>query len=167
MNFERTGLSTQSASTTSHQSVLRNALIAEALHRTGAVDIWGRGTNRVIEACESYGIEPPSFEERGGVVCVTFRALIGLGAETGHQVGTKWGPSGDQVQVLEAAQELRSMLELLGLAGRTNRTKFRDQVVRPSLEAGLLEMTIPDKPRSSRQRYRTTSAGRQLLKDEA
>ncbi len=58
------------------------------------------------------------------------------------------------------------MPELLALAGRTNRTKFRDQVVRPLLDAGLLEMTIPDKPRSSRQRYRTTPAGRQLA-DEA
>lgn len=49
------------------------------------------------------------------------------------------------------------------LVGRTNRTKFRDQVVRPLLQAGWLEMTIPDKPRSSKQRYRTTDAGKQVL----
>ena len=48
----------------SHQSVLRNPLIAETFHRTGAVEIWGRGTNRVIEECERYGIEPPTFEDR-------------------------------------------------------------------------------------------------------
>ena len=29
-----------------------------------------------------------------------------------------------------------------------------------------VEMTIPDEPHSSRQRYRTTSAGRRLLEDE-
>lgn len=51
------------------------------------------------------------------------------------------------------------MPELMEAAGRTNRTKFRDQVLRPLLDAGLLEMTIPDKPRSSRQQYRTTAAG--------
>ena len=44
-------------------------------------------------------------------------------------------------------------------SGRSDHTKFRDQVLRPLLDAGLLEMTIPDKPRSSRQQYRTTAAG--------
>jgi ATP-dependent DNA helicase RecG len=48
-------------------------------------------------------------------------------------------------------------------SGRTDRTKFRDQVVAPLLEAGLLEMTIPDKPRSSKQQYRVTEAGRAAL----
>lgn len=47
--------------------------------------------------------------------------------------------------------------------GRSDRTKFRDQVVGPLLEAGLLEMTIPEKPTSPRQRYRTTPAGQALV----
>jgi ATP-dependent DNA helicase RecG len=51
----------------------------------------------------------------------------------------------------------------MGVVGRNNRTKFRDQVVRPLVQAGWLEMTIPDKPRSSKQRYRTTDAGKQAL----
>ena len=34
------------------------------------------------------------------------------------------------------------------------RTRFRDRVVRPLLDAGWLEMTVPDKPRSLKQRYR-------------
>jgi ATP-dependent DNA helicase RecG len=42
-------------------------------------------------------------------------------------------------------------------------TKFRDQVLNPLLEEGLVEMTIPDKPRSSKQRYRLTDKGRRVL----
>ena len=49
------------------------------------------------------------------------------------------------------------------LAGKSDRTKFRHQVLRPLLEERLLEMTIPDKPRSSKQKYRLTSKGRDLL----
>lgn len=67
-----------------HLSKLRNPLIAEAFHRTGAVEIWGRGTNRVIEECQRYGIDTPTFAEEGGAVVVTFRAPIGPGAE--HRV---------------------------------------------------------------------------------
>jgi ATP-dependent DNA helicase RecG len=72
-----------------HQSVLRNPFIAETFHRTGAVEAWGWGTNRVIEECQRWGVEPPTFQEQGSAVVVTFRAAIGLGADAGHQVGTK------------------------------------------------------------------------------
>ena len=36
-------------------------------------------------------------------------------------------------------------------------------MLKPLLEAGWLEMTIPDKPTSSRQKYRLTARGRNLL----
>lgn len=58
-----------------------------------------------------------------------------LGEDPGRQV-EKAGPSTDQVGI-----------------------KFRDQV----LNAGLVEMTVPDKPRSSRQKYRLTEKGRRFL----
>ena len=49
------------------------------------------------------------------------------------------------------------------IAGRADRTKFRNQVLNPLIEAELLEMTIPDKPSSSKQKYRVTEKGRALL----
>ncbi len=53
-----------------------NPLIAGAFHRTGAVEVWGRGTNRVIAACEKHGSVPPTFEDRNGFLIVTFKAQI-------------------------------------------------------------------------------------------
>ncbi len=49
------------------------------------------------------------------------------------------------------------------VVGRSDRTKFRNLLLAPLLEQGLIEMTIPDKPRSSKQRYRLTALGRQTL----
>lgn len=53
--------------------------------------------------------------------------------------------------------------ELVSVLGRTNRTKFRDHVLAPLLSTGLVEMTIPDKPRNRLQKYRLTDKGRALL----
>ena len=41
---------------------------------------------------------------------------------------------------------------------------FRKAYLLPALASGLVEMTLPDKPRSSKQRYRLTAIGRQWLK---
>jgi len=45
------------------------------------------------------------------------------------------------------------------------RTRFRDQVVRPLLDEGILKMTIPGKPTGSKQRYRTTESGARVLSE--
>jgi ATP-dependent DNA helicase RecG len=40
---------------------------------------------------------------------------------------------------------------------------FRDQVLNPLLETGLVEMTQPDSPRGPAQKYRLSREGRLLL----
>ena len=45
----------------------------------------------------------------------------------------------------------REMMELLGLK---HRPTFRDNYLLPALELGYIEMTIPDKPNSGKQKYR-------------
>ncbi len=149
-----------------HDSKPTNPLIAGAFHRTGAVEVWGRGTNRVIDMCKQHGAPPPAFEERQGFLIVTFKAQLVAGgtagtsrSEFGDQVGTKSRPSRDQVEILRLCREGRPLIELMGAIGRRNRTKFRDGLIRPLIEDGLLAYTIPDKPRSRMQRYRTTEAG--------
>jgi predicted HTH transcriptional regulator len=56
--------------TQEHRSIPQNPLTAGAFHRTGAIEVWGRGTNRVIEACRAYGIAEPTFTEGSGAVTV-------------------------------------------------------------------------------------------------
>ena len=54
----------------------------------------------------------------------------------------------------------QQLQEALGLKHQVH---FRLAYLQPALRAGLIAMTIPDKPRSSRQRYRLTPAGRRYL----
>ena len=68
-----------------------------------------------------------------------------------------------QVQRLLAAMDgelLRD--ELQARAGITDRKYFRIDFLTPAIEANLVEMTIPDKPNSSKQRYRLTASGSKL-----
>jgi hypothetical protein len=51
--------------------------------------------------------------------------------------------------------------ELQRRLGLKHRQTFRDNYLRPALAAGLIEMTLPDKPASRLQQYRATEAGRQ------
>ncbi|MGE4442305.1 MAG: Fic family protein [Desulfomicrobium sp.] len=45
----------------------------------------------------------------------------------------------------------------------SDRKSFRERYLKPALADCLIEMTIPDKPRSSKQKYRLTDKGRTLL----
>jgi len=61
--------------------------------------------------------------------------------------------------------EIKAITDLMAIAGGADRTKFRDQVLNSLLEERLVEMTIPDKPRSRKQRYRLTDKGRRVLEE--
>ena len=53
-----------------------------------------------------------------------------------------------------------SRKELLEASGLRDRNSFTERWLAPALSAGLIEMTIPDKPNSRMQRYRITGAGK-------
>lgn len=157
-----------------HPSKPRNPDLAGAFHRTGAIEVWGRGTNRVIDACLAWGIKAPTFKVEMGVTTVTFHAEIRPGAEVGKQPGTKPSQavpslsqavlSSSQVELLSRATEPKTLAELMAIAGHSNRTRFRDEVLAPLLAEQLIEMTVPDKPKSPKQQYRTTAMGREAAK---
>jgi ATP-dependent DNA helicase RecG len=44
-----------------------------------------------------------------------------------------------------------------------NDDHFRKAYILPALQEGLIEMTIPDKPRSRKQRYRITEKGKRII----
>jgi ATP-dependent DNA helicase RecG len=158
-----------------HESRPWNPLIASVFYRRGIIETWGQGTLKMAAWAEDAGVPRPEILEIPGAVVVRFRKRAAGrpqvdGTKPGpsrDQVGTKSGLSAQQVQVLELAESPKPLPQLMESVGRTNRTKFRDQIVRPLLDAGLLEMTIPDKPRSSKQEYRTTAAGLRQIGKEA
>ena len=80
------------------------------------------------------------------------------------QVCPKSVPSDLFIQLINISCDPTSAETLMKAAGQHNRTRFRRNILRPLLDNGILEMTIPHKPSSSKQKYKITSKGLALLK---
>jgi hypothetical protein len=62
--------------------------------------------------------------------------------------------------VLRGEMSRQALQEALGLRDDEH---FRKAYLLPALDAGLVEMTIPDRPTSRLQQYRLTRRGRAML----
>ncbi len=149
-------------------SRIRNPVIARVLHELELMEYWGSGYKRMRDDCQKGGYPLPEWVELSSVVRTVFEAhpdvALQVTEPSRHQVGTMSAPSRHQVQLLEFTREERSIAEMMELLGWRDRTKFRTKFIRPLLEAGLLRMTIPDKPKSRNQKYMTTEEGTKVLK---
>lgn len=159
---------------TGHISVLRNPDIAHVLYLRGLMEKLGRGSVMIQKSCIERGLPRPEWRsdtEQG--VTLTFFVPEDFDipdtrstpdqSQVEVSPGTKLGLSRDQLRVLRKTVVEQGIKDLMKMSGRSNRTKFRDQVLKPLLEAGLVEMTIPDKPTSSKQGYRITEQGKKHL----
>jgi len=158
-----------------HESKPWNPIIANVFYRAGIIERWGSGTLNILDWCKENGNPQPTWREQSGSVYMVFlpavlpdkTPLTGEGSPKSvpslSQVCPKSVPSDIFIPLLEIANNPISIEMLMKVAGQTNRTRFRKSILRPLLEAGLIEMTIPDKPRSSKQKYRLTKTGRKLL----
>ncbi len=66
-------------------------------------------------------------------------------------------------KIIRASKDAISLTDLMALLKQTNRTRFRRSTINPLIEAGLISMTIPDKPTSSKQEYKATERALGLI----
>ena len=74
--------------------------------------------------------------------------------------------SEETIKILKASTKAKNLLELMEICGKTNRTRFRNLYIKPLIDEGLLEFTIPDKPNSRLQKYKISQKGLALLIEE-
>lgn len=150
---------TASGITSGHISVLRNPDIAHVLYLRDLMEKLGRGSILIQKQCQERGLVAPEWkEDEDKNVILTFYAPKNI-----LKTGPSQGPSKDQVRVMRKCLNDSLIGDLMKVLNRSNRTKFRDQVLRPLMDANLVEMTIPDKPTSSKQKYRLTDLGKETL----
>ncbi|MDL2255568.1 putative DNA binding domain-containing protein [Parabacteroides sp. OttesenSCG-928-G06] len=143
-------------------SVPRNKELMRVFRDLDLVEHLGSGVPRILR---SYGKECFKFTEN--FLRMTFPATPQVTEQAAiqarEQVGTKSGLSQEQVKLVLShyitPQDIKSLMLKMGLS---NRTKFKEKYINPLIKEGLVEMTIPDKPNSSLQKYRLTILGKQL-----
>lgn len=142
------------------RSVPRNPLLFGAMYRMNLVEHIGSGIKRIKDLCREYKVKEPLLECNQNWVTVTFlrpgtSAEAGLGSEKEtEQVRRLIATLSDQ------PVDMKTLMNRLNLA---HRQTFLYDYIKPALDAGYIEMTIPDKPRSSKQQYRLTEKGKQIL----
>jgi ATP-dependent DNA helicase RecG len=148
----------------------RNRRIGEFLKELDLTEGRSTGIPKVLRVMAENGSPAPEFETDDDRTYFLIRLPIHVGATqqaTREVVGEVTG---------EVAGEVRRLLEVLGtntmtrfqaqtVLGLKGQANFRDRYLQPAIEAGLIEMTIPDKPRSSKQKYRLTEKGSKAIQD--
>ena len=151
---------TPEALTAPHQSRPWNPIIAGVFYRAGIIESWGSGTVRMIEACRAAGRPIPAWEgEPDGL------RLVLLSPHPTPQVAPQVTPqvTPEVRGLLALCDGPRSRGELQALLGLKDIKHFRLAYLQPALEAGLIEMTLPDKPNSRLQQYRLTPGGLRVI----
>lgn len=143
------------------KSVPRNPLLFNMLYRMKLVEQIGSGIRRIHNACLEHGVPEPDIHVSPDWLTVSFprRVATVTPHETPHETLHVTPHVSRLVAAFQGEMSRAELMEALGLADRSH---FAKSYLQPAVQAGLVELTLPDNPRSKSQRYRLTTHGRQV-----
>jgi len=144
-------------------TIPRNKELMRIFKDLDLVEQLGSGIPRILEA---YPEESFRFSEN--FLRITLPSTV---SESNAMQDTMQDAMQDTMQVTSQVEELLKVFtgthsrgELQEKLGLLNRDNFRKTYLQPAIEAGLVALTIPDKPTSGRQKYYLTEKGKVLIK---
>ena len=158
-----------------HNSIPRNPLLANALFLAGYIEKVGTGTKDIFNLSNAAGLSEPIFDLSEGFKLTIWRPGFDSKsindkqsypnkhrASTG-QVPGKYRASLSEIDrtILVTVGEMKRS-EIQMALDLKHRDHFRDNYLLPAIKEGLIELTIPNKPKSSKQRYRLTAKGQKI-----
>ena len=143
----------------SFEPYAKNPPISKVFREIGLADELGSGMRNTYKYTKLYSGGTPEFIEGDvfrTVVPLAPIAVEKVGPQDETQVRTQVGTQVTLTdQILAFCAEPRSKAEIAEHCGYKNTKGFTKRYLRPLLDNGQLQMTIPDKPRSQHQKYVT------------
>jgi ATP-dependent DNA helicase RecG len=137
----------------------RNRRIGEFLKELEMTEGRSTGIPKILKEMAANGSPAPLFETDDDRLSFVIRLprhplALAPSPQVTAQVTAQVGALLDRLNGEMSRQAIQDAV------GLTHREHFRKTYLAPALEAGVIEMTQPDKPNSRSQRYRLTDAGR-------
>ena len=148
----------------------RNRRIGEFLKELELTEGRSTGMPKISRAMAANGSPPAVFEtdddRRAYLIRLPVHPMASRADEAATGEVTREVTTEVTTEVARVVAALRgsdlSRQELQDALGLANAEHFRKAYLLPSLASGAVEMTLPDAPRSSKQRYRLTAIGRRV-----
>lgn len=143
----------------------KNPAISKAFREMGLADELGSGMRNTYKFTKLYSGGESVFTEDGDVFKIVIplspAATVSAGPEEEENKKNSITVNGIEIKLtLDRVNELllfcdepKSRAEIQEFLEIKSRDYFRNNILGPLIDAGLLDMTIPDKPKSSKQRY--------------
>lgn len=141
-----------------HSSKPYNPKLANIFFKSGMIEAWGRGFEKIREACALYDGPLPEYEinEAGiMVLCKACDRYLRLLRDDGQHPEHHPNQNGQDVNklIIDFCKDPKSVQEIMDEFDFDSRTSFRRKYLNPMLKNGVLKMTIPEKPSSKNQKY--------------
>ena len=143
-----------------HSSIPNNPLLAEPLYLAQYIERMGTGTLDMIRRCGDAGLSEPEFTDSSGFKITIWRAKPPVQIKV--QPESLRGDLKSRVINLLVDGPL-SKSELSKKLGHKEVSGQLNKIVRNLVADRMIEYTLPEKPTSSRQKYRLTNKGRNEL----
>ena len=134
----------------------RNRRVGDFLKELGLTEGRGTGIPKIRKAMQDNGSPSPKFEtDRQKTYFLTTLAIHKQAARVEQKPEVEDIPT----KILRFCLSPQSRKDILEHIGLTNHPKNYEAHIVPLLQKGLLRLTVPEKPRSSKQRYVTSPKG--------
>ena len=140
-----------------HSSKPYNPKLANVFFKSGMIEAWGRGFDKIREACAKDDGRLPEYNINESGIMVLCRACdkyLELLNDEPHSVQNEQDNEQDVVKaIIEFCLEPKSAKEIVEKFGFSNRLYLKRHFLDEMLKRKMLKMTLPDKPSSKNQKY--------------
>ena len=134
--------------------------MAPIFKECGLIEQWGTGFKKIIKEMEQYPELELKINEPGLSLQIQF---IKKYPSSTPQDALKQTPSWKNLlygkKIIGFCKEPRTRDEIQDYINVKDRKYFREKILKPLIDQGYIEMTIPEKPNSPKQKYVTVKEG--------